>query len=263
MSSALVLANGGSSNEAGPSRPSLQRQSTPPYRSSLLPFTDALPYYDQDLEQDASLRARIDREIRREMEGTDLATNKTIEDRIGPAFDFSENLSKLVEQEMERVLRREPPAAGGLDMSRYTLPSPPEGEEDSELAWDGALRNSSTQLALQEFRMSNIELLKAYGANAWRLHNFQQEAMLRSIDSFNDAARARTTGINRKRKELQTRAGGEKLNSLQNKWAELISSNLQVEVANITSAHEVEVLRLKRQKLEKELEALDREELKG
>lgn len=188
-----------------------------------------------------------------------------LEQRLaGPAsadiVSESPQLSPLITQEIERVARRGAPTSA-LDTSRYQLPTPAAGDEATEADWDAALRNSSIQLAQQDLRMSNVELLKQYGSNAWRLHNFQQEAFLKELTTAEQAQREETTAINRKRKEAQVKVGSDgKLGTLERKWAELISNNLQVEVANIAASHEIEELRVKRRKLQAELDQMDLEE---
>jgi pre-mRNA-splicing factor SPF27 len=305
---ALVLQNG---RDAPTASSSTAKGKRPLYTSSLLPFTDALPYYDRDIDTDAQLRAKVEREVERETEkmrkekGKGKEREREMDERIGKAFEFTKvstsmapldaallesittscgklehpamstrsvegpgltsslclcQLSPLVTQEIERVGRREAPASA-LDTSRYQLPTPAAGDEATEADWDAALRNSSIQLAQQDLRMSNVELLKQYGSNAWRLHNFQQEAFLKEFTTDEQARREETTAINRKRKEAQVKVGNDgKLGTLERRWAELISNNLQVEVANIAATHEIEELRIKRRKLQAELDKMDEEE---
>ncbi|MGC4421265.1 hypothetical protein ABXW19_12355, partial [Streptococcus suis] len=69
-------------------------------------------------------------------------------------------------------------------------------EQQDEAAWDAALRNSSVQLAQQDLRLSNVDLLKTYGANAWRLHNFQQEAMHSRASAAETEKREATDRLN-------------------------------------------------------------------
>ncbi len=165
-----------------------------------------------------------------------------------------------MQQELDRISRREPPSST-LDTTRYTLPAPSGGLSAAEDEWDLALRNAAVQVAQQEVRSSNVELLRAYGANAWRLSNFAQEAMVRVLERAEQAVQEETAALNRKRKERQTKIGKEgKLGSTERRWTELIGTNLQLEVANLTAAHEVEELKAKRQKLQSELDRLDAQE---
>lgn len=104
--------------------------------------------------------------------------------------------------------------------------------------------------------MKNIELLKKYGSNAWRLSNFQQEQNIRLLSEQLDLVKAETSEINRLRQKNHLEAGG-KLATLNKRWTELISRGLQLEVANITTSQEVDMLKSKKRKLETELSLLE------
>lgn len=91
--------------------------------------------------------------------------------------------------------------------------------------------------------MFNLELLSKYGANAWRVHNYQLETYLEYIKNNTERVRNQILNINKERKMEQTQAA-ETLASLENKWSDLISQNLQVEIA--CAALEAEVNELKR-----------------
>lgn len=90
---ALVLQNG--SNASTASSSSAAKGKRPVYTSSLLPFTDALPYYDKDIDTDAQLRAKVEREVEREMEklrkekGKGKEREREMDERIGRAFEFT------------------------------------------------------------------------------------------------------------------------------------------------------------------------------
>ena len=149
-------------------------------------------------------------------------------------------------------MRREAPM-GGIDMSRYTLLGPTEANTADEIAWDASLRNSKVQLAHQSIRATNLELLKTYGANAWRISNFTQEKgdeaqISRALQEVRDE----TNSLNRKRKEIQIEVGEKKLAPLERKWRETVSMNLQIEVANVAAAMEIRQLKHRKRELEKE-----------
>lgn len=92
---ALVLQNGGSNAHPASSSSAAAKGKRPLYTSSLLPFTDALPYYDRDIDTDAQLRAKVEREVEREMEnlrkekGKGKERERELEERIGKAFEFT------------------------------------------------------------------------------------------------------------------------------------------------------------------------------
>lgn len=90
--------------------------------------------------------------------------------------------------------------------------------------------------------MFNLELLSKYGANAWRVHNYQLEAYLEHLKNDTEGVRNQIMDINKERKTEQLQAAAT-LASLENKWSDLISQNLQVEIA--CAALEAEVNELK------------------
>ena len=93
--------------------------------------------------------------------------------------------------------------------------------------------------------MFNLELLSKYGANAWRIHNYQLEKDLENIKKNTEYLRNQILEINRERKNDQTQAAAS-IASLENKWSDLIAQNLQVNIA--CAALESEVDELKRYK---------------
>ncbi|ORY92214.1 Pre-mRNA-splicing factor SPF27 [Syncephalastrum racemosum] len=138
--------------------------------------------------------------------------------------------------EWERTKRREPLEA--LDTERYQLSAP--GEDDPE-AWQAAVNNSKAQLEAESNRLINLELLQKYGANAWRVHNYMLEAHLKRIQAANEDMKNKILQINRERKMDQTQAAGS-LRSLEDKWSDLVSQNLQVDIACTALEQEVEEL---------------------
>lgn len=157
--------------------------------------------------------------------------------------------------EVERAGKGEPLRA--IETARFQLPAPSGGVEDaSEQEWTQAVDNAATQLMHQEGRLTNIDLLKKYGANAWRLHNFQQEHLAAQYTKASQELTQDITALNRRRRQDQTEAG-EKLATLERKWTELISRGLQLEVANLSAEHEIQALELELESISKEVEALD------
>ncbi|SNX83203.1 uncharacterized protein MEPE_01909 [Melanopsichium pennsylvanicum] len=216
------------------------------YRSVTLAATDALPYYDRELELQPGLRSRVDALIASEQATLPLLD----ESRLPPAYKPFSNRPDLA-AELERVASGAPPSPA-LDTSRYTLPSPPEGESASLELWQAAVDSAHAQLGHMDVRLKNIELLKKYGSNHWRLSNFQQEQDIRLLSEQVEAVKSETNEINRLRQKDQT-AAGTKLGILEKRWTDLISRGLQLEVARITTESEIEGLRTKKRKLEGQL----------
>lgn len=99
--------------------------------------------------------------------------------------------------------------------------------------------------------MFNLELLQKYGANAWRVHNYQLETGLTDIKKNTEYLRNQILEINRERKNDQTQAAAA-LASLENKWSDLITQNLQVDIACATLESEVDELRRYKQSIQNE-----------
>ncbi|CDS82113.1 uncharacterized protein SPSC_02933 [Sporisorium scitamineum] len=236
-----------SSPIAGPSKDTFS------YHAVKLASTDALPYFDRDLELQPGLRSRVDALIAEEqasMTPIDLSTSA----RLPPAYEPFSSRPDL-RAELERVASGQP-SPHTLDTHRYTLPSPAAGEDAPLSEWQAAVDSAHAQLGHMNVRLKNVELLKRYGSNAWRLSNFQQEQDIRLLSEQLEAVKSETNEINRLRQKDQTEAGS-KLATLEKRWTELISRGLQLEVANITTQQEVDKLQNKKRKLEAQLSQLD------
>lgn len=222
------------------------------YHSIELAPTDALPYFDRDLELQPGLRSRVDALIAAEQ--ASMPPIEPSSSRLPPVYEPFSTRPDL-RAEFDRISRGEP-STYTLDTLRYTLPAPASGESASIDDWESAVDSAHAQLGHMDVRLKNIELLKKYGSNAWRLSNFQQEQDIRHLSEQVEALKSETNEINRLRQKDQTEAGN-KLAVLEKRWTELISRGLQLEVANVTTREEVEGLRSKRRRLEEQLSKLD------
>lgn len=119
-----------------------------------LPFTDALPYYDTDMDTTEGLREAVLREIENEK----AAMNTSHEAYLLPPYALFAQHPTLA-AEVERVERGEKLEA--IDTERYKLPEP--AKDASEKEWEDALRNAEVQLAHMDVRQRNAELLRRYG----------------------------------------------------------------------------------------------------
>ncbi|KAF9409795.1 hypothetical protein BGZ94_001856 [Podila epigama] len=118
--------------------------------------------------------------------------------------------------------------------------------------WLRALDNANAQLEHQNQRILNLELVQKFGGNAWNIHNYQLEYDLSQLKKKVDEKRAEVTELNKLRKKDQLEVA-ESLQRLEAKWAELISSTLQVEVASAALETELEQLKQYEATLIKEL----------
>jgi pre-mRNA-splicing factor SPF27 len=75
-----------------------------------------------------------------------------------------------------------------------------------------------------------LELLQKYGANAWRMYNFQLEGQLNALKHVLEQEKSRVVACNQERKAAQLDVGA-KLSRLEKQWYELVSKNAQLEAA--------------------------------
>ncbi|KAG2044269.1 breast carcinoma amplified sequence 2 [Suillus americanus] len=200
---------------------------------------DSLPYYDNDLEQNPILRGKVEHELAREPKPP-----QTLHPRVPPPIELFKDKPGLA-AELARVEAHQPLIP--LDTIRYQLPAPTSTPGTDE-EWQQALKNAQSQLEHQRIRHTNLALLQTYGPNAWRIHNYLLEATAKQAEAALEELKQRTTDVNRERKNSQTRIGNQ-LTSLENKWTELISSILQIEMANVALDAEVDRLNKKEAEL--------------
>ncbi|KAL9933370.1 hypothetical protein V8E36_007546 [Tilletia maclaganii] len=144
-----------------------------------------------------------------------------------------------------------------LDSSRFTLPGPADGLEASEDEWKAALDNAYVQLAHQEGRAINIDLMKRYGANHWRIHNYNLESDLaRYTSARTHVTDTLSASTNRTRRLLQQNSEAQ-LSSLEARWAALVSTQLQMGVAQLGAEQDVSILKEQRQRLQQRLAQLE------
>lgn len=220
-----------------------------------LPFTDALPYYDRDIDTIVGMREAVLSEI--ESEKTKM--NTTHEAYLPEPYALFAQQPALA-AEIERAERNE--KLDVLDTERYKLPEPaPDAPEE---AWLEALRNADVQLAHMDVRQRNLELLRRYGrtyilltpANLWRLHNYQQEAMLHWVKDGQDTAKEDTDDLNRARKDAHLRLG-DKISTYESRWRDLVSKSLSITVANLTTRAEIDDYHAKTAALRQKLAQMD------
>ncbi|KAF9294357.1 hypothetical protein BGZ88_004000 [Linnemannia elongata] len=237
---------------------------------------DALPYVDKQIDE-PGVRSMVDKLIASEMKRMPKPRDPS---SLGfPDFDlFSSNT--LIQQELDRV-RRGKPMDPALDLSRYQLdpptssstststatsnttavangstetitPSASEELPEGRAQWLKALDNANAQLEHQNQRVLNLELVQKFGGNAWNIHNYQLEYDVSLLRKAVDEKKAEIMELNKLRKRDQMDVA-ESLQRLEAKWAEMISSTLQVEVASASLQAELAQLKAYEIQLSKEL----------
>jgi pre-mRNA-splicing factor SPF27 len=102
---------------------------------------DSLPYYDNDLEENPSLREKVEKELAREPKPP-----AALHPRVPPPVELFKN-NPLLQAELKRVEDHEP--LPPLDSSRYQLPAPIDVTDEE---WQKALDNAKAQLEHQRIR---------------------------------------------------------------------------------------------------------------
>jgi len=148
---------------------------------------------------------------------------------------------KILKKEWERIISTGDPKLPPLDISRYAAGNPPVSKLKSVESWEEALKMTKHQLLYQTNRLENLELLKLYGANSWRLHNELLVHTENQLQTTVNQLKQEIEQINWQRKRTQTEAGA-RLHQLEQEWDELISKNLEIEKACIKLEEQISAL---------------------
>ncbi|TGJ82120.1 hypothetical protein E0Z10_g6631 [Xylaria hypoxylon] len=140
----------------------------------------------------------------------------------------SPNFTPLLKAELERVSNKQPLKA--IDLSRYEIqeslsdaPSKP-----SDLI-PPLSRAYATHTYLQG-RQTHLQLLEAYGKNAWLVGNWQTEADLAALERDLAATKKEVDIVNIQRRRLQDEVG-EELKGLEETWKKGVGRVLETEIA--------------------------------
>ncbi|KAJ2234499.1 hypothetical protein H4R99_003128 [Coemansia sp. RSA 1722] len=194
--------------------------------NSRTPTLDSLPYIDKEYD-DPAVREQVLSLIQEEM------------GRMSPpAIPKSASLfksSELLRKEYERVRSGRPMPA--FDIERYKLEAP--ADPDSEEAWRGAAENAGAQLEHQGIRLVNLELLQQFGANAWKLNNYQKQGLLDSIEEATKKCKDEGVHLNKARKYEQMEARI-KLQDLESRWSDGVRQCIEIQAANAQLRSEIE-----------------------
>ncbi|KAI0455042.1 Pre-mRNA-splicing factor SPF27 [Xylaria acuta] len=155
------------------------------------------------------------------------------------------NFTPLITSELSRIAAGSEPMSG-IDTTRYEiqedpLPSP-SSSETSPSSLAGPLSRAYATHTYLRGRETHLQLLDAYGKNAWLVGNWQTEADLAALERDLAAARREIDVVNIQRRRLQDEVG-EELKGLEDTWKKGIGRVLETEVATET---------LRRQVLEKQ-----------
>lgn len=133
--------------------------------------------------------------------------------------------TQCLQTEWMRVCEQEPMPP--LDLSSADIAAP---DDEDVHAWERAVDNAQTQLAYEEARVQNLELMQQHGAVGWRVHLMALEACVKRYSLEKAAAEKEMAEINRSRKYEQLEAAA-KLQKLENEWLQLAAKNAALEEA--------------------------------
>ncbi|XP_065060676.1 pre-mRNA-splicing factor SPF27-like [Rhopilema esculentum] len=200
---------------------------------------DALPYIDQDYEEPGvrdTVNSLIEEETRRYR-----PTKNYLEYLPEPRYTSFE--TAMMKKEFERIGNKQP--LEHLSMKRYELPQPSANQKADVSAWNECLKNSMAQLEHQATRITNLDLLSRFGADAWRTYNEVLQQMLDDQQRQLNTLRKNIQDINWERKSVQIQAG-DQLQQLESSWIGLVSKNYEIERACALLEAEIEGLRDKK-----------------
>ncbi|KAJ3026640.1 UNVERIFIED_CONTAM: hypothetical protein HDU68_005312 [Siphonaria sp. JEL0065] len=191
----------------------------------------ALPYIDKEYDNEL-VKGYVNKLIQDELKT--MGPNKTpLPGSDIPLFESNASLSSLFASSGKGS------QINVIDISRFRLEPP--ANISSEEDWKRAVDNARAQIQHQENRLVNLELLSKFGANAWKLSNFQVEAVVKGLRVEVEDQRRELLELNKERKGEQTRAGST-LNQLEEKWKDLVDRVLRVDIANQVLEVEIESL---------------------
>lgn len=222
---------------------------------------DSLPYHDRDLDLIPNLRQRVEREIEQEIKSSTPNQShhsflNQFEDLTKPTTKPKEIYHPLLHQSLPSLTNpsdSEPNPTDepiGLDLERLNIPYPNDPTDLS--SWKTSLQNAKSQLEQQRIRLLNLKLMNQYGANHWRLSNFLIEKEIEKLDNELKIELNKIDLINRRRKTNQMEIG-ERLNEFHQKWQDLISSNISLEIMNLNLTHQIQSMRSQEEELKTKL----------
>eukprot|EP00727_Mastigamoeba_balamuthi_P000785 m51a1_g10703 hypothetical protein (213) ;mRNA; f:159374-160318 len=136
------------------------------------------------------------------------------------------------------------------DALREELPRLARGEPMKPLEATRSVRGAGTREELDEarreseylgLRAANADLLAAYGANAWLMHNKTLDAVLQTLRRDAEAARAAVVETNRQRKAEQ-RQLADQLEALEARWLAGVQKNAEIAEACAKLEHQIAAL---------------------
>jgi len=182
------------------------------------PLIDALPYFDDDITQIAKAEELINAEMNKFLPKNYLAHHPPVQ------LKFT---SSLLNSEMDRISQglRLP----AVNPEKHQLQAPTGDQALLPSAWKAAIDAAKIQIEHEELRTSNLELLKAYGANAWIAHTTYLQQLRTQLQHQVTSLESEIEALNRTRKIDHLQAGTQ-LRQLEAQWAQLVAKNFELQL---------------------------------
>ncbi|KAI1416255.1 Pre-mRNA-splicing factor SPF27 [Hypoxylon sp. FL1857] len=178
---------------------------------------ESLPYVDP--EPTPAERAAVESLIAAEQQAIEPPSLPPLEE---PKF------SPLIAAELSRIASKTPLKA--IDLSRYEAPDDSSTTPSDAAALSTQLQRAYTAATYLSGRHTHLQLLEAYGKNAWLVGNWQAESELRALERELEAMRREIDVVNIQRRQAQDEVGGE-LRGLEETWRRGVGRVLETEVA--------------------------------
>ncbi|KAI1429183.1 Pre-mRNA-splicing factor SPF27 [Xylaria sp. FL1777] len=155
-----------------------------------------------------------------------------------PASPTPTNFTPLIETELERISRKE--ALKAVELSRYEMQEslPPASSSSSSADLEPPLARAYATHTYLQGRQTHLQLLDAYGKNAWLVGNWQAEAELAALERDLAATKKEIDVVNIQRRRLQDEVG-EELKGLEETWKKGVGRVLETEIATETLRQQV------------------------
>ncbi|OTA98750.1 hypothetical protein M426DRAFT_325743 [Hypoxylon sp. CI-4A] len=125
-----------------------------------------------------------------------------------------------------------------IDLSRYEASTSPDDLSDKPAQLAGDLRRAYAALTYLNGRHAHLQLLDAYGKNAWLVGNWQLERELKALERELEAKKREIDLVNIQRRRAQDEVGGE-LKGLDEAWKRGVGKVLETEIATETLRQQV------------------------
>ncbi|KAI0137939.1 Pre-mRNA-splicing factor SPF27 [Hypoxylon sp. NC0597] len=187
---------------------------------------ESLPYVDP--EPTPAERAAAESLIAAEQQSASSPSPSSSSSSLPPLRE--PNFSPLITAELDRIAAKAP--LKGIDLSRYEAPDsdsdPSSTTDPSTLSTQ--LQRAYTAATYLSGRHAHLQLLDAYGKNAWLVGNWQLESELRALERELESTKKEIDVVNIQRRRVQDEVGGE-LKGLEETWKRGVGRVLETEIA--------------------------------